>query len=43
VPREVEDMASSYAIDATDPDLRGVLSGIVAEDPDLFGDWDRYQ
>ena len=29
VPREVEDMASSYGVDT--------------KDPDLFGDWDRYQ
>lgn len=43
VPREIEDLATSYGIDTADPALREVLSGIVAEDPDLFGDWDRYQ
>ena len=42
VPSEVEDAAADFGLDLDD-DTRSVLAGIIAEDPDLFGDWDRSQ
>lgn len=43
LPVEVEDQAREVGIDTNDATMRSLLAGVLMEDEDLFGDWDRSQ
>ncbi len=43
LPEEVAAEAEEFCLDPDDPATRAALRDILMDDPDLFGDWDRYQ
>lgn len=43
IPIECVDEAESFGIDTSQPESRNALRELLEMDPDLFGDWDRFQ